>query len=655
MEKRTVRGIVTAVAEYRDGIVLRVGSRRRVLVPIPEENRGEGCLADEFLRLLGNEIVAEGVWETHYGGMFRSYLRARRVSLAAPSSTAVSSGSVHSEDNARRVIAVLRAVGKQKLAGKAKTRSAVLEKVCHDPFSFCGRGLDFPAALSIWRLIWGPGVPIPPTGVVEALRFFYTERVFPSPDDLDDLMPVARLEDAVRWLERVFRISALEFGDTKTITEAGKRRGLKFFETDEGTAFRDLRVDSMVSKIRSFLEELDGSPEPLAENASPGEVAEFLLLYGALVITGRAGTGKTTLLNALKRTLEDQGRMTLSVALTGRAAGKLEDGQTLAYALGGARLRDRFPEAYDAILVDEASQFSLYHMSRTIRGLHPHQRLVLAGDPKQLPPIEGPRVYPWMIQVMREKNLVLELTTPHRFDRDRRVFLIEYSNAFCVRFVAGLFALVAENNGVEWLILSPIHRGPVGVRALNRTVKQALSARNLSDLFSAAREADGPFEITPGDRVMPVENIYDGRTLILTNKQAVGTVLSVRNGSASVMFPEGTREVPVSALAPSYALEFWSAEGQETDWTLVVCPDPTRTPNISGPREPHIWETVATRARKLTVILVREGRWPRFLREKRIDFEVRKLRFADWKERARRFFREELRAGRLGARAVLDS
>ena len=600
---------------------------------------------DPFL-LLGNEIQASGVWESHYGGAYRNFLHAQRIDFLSTPQGAVQSGAVTEEENKRLLLKLLKAAGKQKLAEKMSRDEEAFRTLCHDPFKFCMKQLDFLTALSLWRLIWGPGTPIPPSGLVEALRFFYLQHVFPSPEDLDEMRPRARFEKAREWLFKSFRVTFP--ADLEFLKTLAPRRGLKVEEKDGELFYHDCRVDAMLNGICRFLEQLPENSVPLDEHSALPEIAGVLDYCGALIITGAAGTGKTTLLNSLAEFLEREAGPVLSCSLTGRAAAKLRNGMTLAWALGGARLKDRFPEGYRAILVDEVSQFGLYHLSRTIRALHPTQKLVLVGDPNQLPPIDGPRVFHWLIREMEKKGLVLELKTRHRFDQNCRVVLIEYSTYFQARFIAAVFAYASELEGQDWFFLSPIHRGGLGVRALNRVAREALKANKFNDFLNAAYLSDGPYEIEVGDRVMPVANVYDGRELVLRNKQDVGTVLAINGGRARVLFGSEVTTIDLDKLAPAYALEFWSAEGQEVDRCLIACPDANWVRNIGGPREPYVWETVSTRARKLTVILVKEGGWPRFLREGRISFETVNGELDVWKRRAA----ELLRKGRAMHRAA---
>ncbi len=109
------------------------------------------------------------------------------------------------------------------------------------------------------------------------------------------------------------------------------------------------------------------------------------------LILGGAGTGKTTVLKALCQVLEREqpGLVIYQLALAGRASQRMTEATGRPSRTIAAFLLDEQVMAGSLILVDEVSMVDVILMYRLLRHLPNGVRLVLIGDPSQLPPI-GP-------------------------------------------------------------------------------------------------------------------------------------------------------------------------------------------------------------------------------------------------------------------------
>ncbi len=116
------------------------------------------------------------------------------------------------------------------------------------------------------------------------------------------------------------------------------------------------------------------------------------------VITGGAGCGKTTVLKAVCLVLEAQGYDIVQVALAGKAVKRMQEStaraaQTIASFIKklneGTVVDYSGPAVGRAILIDEASMVDLISFSALVRQLPDTVKIVLIGDPHQLPPV-GP-------------------------------------------------------------------------------------------------------------------------------------------------------------------------------------------------------------------------------------------------------------------------
>lgn len=132
------------------------------------------------------------------------------------------------------------------------------------------------------------------------------------------------------------------------------------------------------------------------------------------LILGGAGTGKTTVLKALYEALESvqPGLVIYQLALAGLAAQRMteatgRDSRTIA-----AFLLDQEVVSGSVVVVDEMSMVDVILMYRLLRHVPQGVRLVLVGDPSQLPPI-GPGL---VLHALAGNTAIpqVELTAVHR-------------------------------------------------------------------------------------------------------------------------------------------------------------------------------------------------------------------------------------------------
>lgn len=128
------------------------------------------------------------------------------------------------------------------------------------------------------------------------------------------------------------------------------------------------------------------------------------------VLVGPAGTGKTTLLKVLCNEKSVKSSGVLALAPTGKARVQLEKNaglsgaKTIAQFLmrldryeprtGTYRLSDRSPESSGkTVIIDEASMLTEEQLAAVMNALAGVERLILVGDPRQLPPIGAGRPF----------------------------------------------------------------------------------------------------------------------------------------------------------------------------------------------------------------------------------------------------------------------
>ncbi|MEZ8889240.1 ATP-dependent RecD-like DNA helicase [Vibrio sp. 10N.247.311.14] len=137
-----------------------------------------------------------------------------------------------------------------------------------------------------------------------------------------------------------------------------------------------------------------------AKNELPYELTQrqceaviYSLDNAVACITGGAGTGKTTVLRTALRSFYELGYTIHALALSGRAAMRLHESIGFGTKTIAAFLRDEtITESRQLVVVDEASMVDLPLMYRIITHIAPNVRILLVGDPNQLPPIGAGRI-----------------------------------------------------------------------------------------------------------------------------------------------------------------------------------------------------------------------------------------------------------------------
>jgi hypothetical protein len=170
---------------------------------------------------------------------------------------------------------------------------------------------------------------------------------------------------------------------------------------------------------------LDEDEEAARAEKAAGLVELFRSRVSVLV--GPAGTGKTTLLKALADLPAVSNKGVLLLAPTGKASVQMSakvgrQARTLASFLVKKsgydpdrniyrRVDARYAEDAGLVVIDEASMLTEEMLASTLSALGNVQRLVLVGDPRQLPPIGAGRPFVDLVNHLR----------PDSFDSTARV------------------------------------------------------------------------------------------------------------------------------------------------------------------------------------------------------------------------------------------
>jgi len=369
-----------------------------------------------------------------------------------------------------------------------------------------------------------------------------------------------------------------------------------------------------------------------------GQREAFLALNQAkiMVLTGGPGTGKTTLLKGLVSSLLD---LRLSVALcapTGRAARRMGesagmDARTIHRMLEFQPKNMRFERCKenqldeDVIVVDEMSMVDVELFSALTSACKTSARLLLVGDPDQLPSVGPGAVLHDLLtldgfesgrlkivhlkEIFRQASESLIVTGAHDVlggrlpkigekGEDADLFLVERDSPEDLLDV--IKELVAERipkrfglNAIEDIqVLTPMHKGLVGATNLNIEIQDLLNKKPGGVISRQHR-----FKID--DKVMQIRNNYDFE--VFNGDIGKITSLNEDEGWLEIEFVSRKIRYPASELDQitlAYACSVHKSQGSE--YPAVVIPLHTQHYVML---QRNLLYTAITRGKRLVVIV----------------------------------------------------
>ncbi len=371
---------------------------------------------------------------------------------------------------------------------------------------------------------------------------------------------------------------------------------------------------------------------------------------GLLLITGGPGTGKTTILNGILTLLGQMQLKCLVAAPTGRAAKRLtevtgEEASTIHRLLEagidqntGEMLftRDESnPLKCDAVIVDEMSMVDIELLYALLQAIPAGKRLILVGDPDQLPPVGPGSPFSDMLrsgvlptvrltEIFRQAQESLIVMNAHRVNRGEMPDLKNVKSDFFFMRRSneeGVTSLIRDlcttrlpkNMGIpsdQIQVLSPTRKGGVGTGALNKILQEALNPPSPGK----KERAYGDYLFREGDRVMQIRNNYDifwkkcdGSAVgsgIFNGDVGTITALDMDTETLTVTFDDRTAEydfTQLGELEPAYAMTVHKSQGSE--YRAVILAVWNGSPYLLSR---SILYTAITRARELLILVGRE-------------------------------------------------
>ena len=621
-ERYTREGIITSVVPYLKGHVVRI--RMDTYLYFPEDFSKTVWISTEeksgtlyrFFRenpyeLFGYSIRVKGEYRPHYGSEFKRLVYVNEVLSFSHWKTRLS----EKPGTEKRLLEIMK-----NLNTRSKVTEGQMRKILKSPFLPVRTGFlkDFHMCYTVYKLLEGsPEVRISRNLVsfevlgvyfVHVFResfmngkrgLFYTEK-----DGYGLFFDYAFFQ-AVKNLPFIFSEEVLS-DEIKELLQHAREKGILACREDElvGKIRSYLSPWFVIRKVRdntgekhvlyphfyrrlreSALARIKGAPASLKgsgirwkdaddREGLAGKVVRFIAgeKPPVFVITGSAGTGKSTFIARLVSEFHDLGISVSVTGTTGKSVRRLNEllikagisplARTLARELG-----QRYDGTYrveritsEVLIVDEASMLDMHRLSRINRIMSENQTLILVGDPEQLEPIGTENVFLTVVRFLRNTPLLLELERNYRFSSERKVFVIAVQN---VRRIPEIILSLLRKNGIlmdfqKWKVATYGHRQKyTGTQYLNTYIRKFITGDSR------------PF--FEGEIALVVDNTIDSKTksLKLANKEEV-RVISLEGEEACVMTPTGIVRVPLDRLSYAYSVEYRTVQGEEYDFFMFI-------------------------------------------------------------------------------------
>ena len=332
-----------------------------------------------------------------------------------------------------------------------------------------------------------------------------------------------------------------------------------------------------------------------------------------VMLSGAAGTGKSSVLKALIHMLEDNMKQYALVAPTGIAAKKMRqntgrDACTIHLFL--LHPGNHHNEFLDYIIIDESSMVSAQLMAELLDAIHENTKIIFICDEAQLPSISAGNV----VQDIISSNLIpkVTLTKVFRYGEGGIATLAtdvrlgryqgqeyNYPDLKMIEIDDNPLAQIEEEyknlliegyNYKDITVLSPFNKGEVGTRIINKMIQKIVNGNPPSNAKKKMDSVTIDFRV--GDKVLNTKNFYnyplyektDGKTTIPVMNGDIGYIRQIieENNTINIAieFDNGiglATPVEINHLSLGYAVSVHKMQGEQAKAIIVVIDDSHRS------------------------------------------------------------------------------
>jgi len=323
-----------------------------------------------------------------------------------------------------------------------------------------------------------------------------------------------------------------------------------------------------------------------------------------IIITGGPGTGKTTLIRAIIEILEKKELAIHLAAPTGRAAKRMYEA-TRRHAKTIHRLLEFNPSTMsfdrnqerplktDLLILDETSMIDIVLFYNVLKALPDTAKLILVGDADQLPSVGPGNVLNDLIasgrlktvhlrKIFRQARQSLIIVNAHRINNGEMPYPNAGLNKSDYRFISReepsdaleeikrlVTVEIPSSMGLDPVndiqVLTPMHKGPLGVFNLNMALQSSLNKSSKVGIFKSGQR------LSIGDKVMQIRNNYDlgifnGDLGIITAIDPVSSEVEVDfDGKVVPLMPTDLDDITLA-----YACSIHKSQGSEYPAVVIA-------------------------------------------------------------------------------------